>query len=67
LGDIILQEIQSSPAVPPLLLGEMDPAAYWESLKIRFLCSIDRDRAPQLRPLLADKLSVAEAYNCIYA
>jgi hypothetical protein len=44
----------------------VDIKLYWERIKMQFIVGLHRELVPQLRPNLANKLSVAAAYNSIF-
>ena len=67
IGQMLLGALRSTTFDPTPFLEEPDTLDYWQSIKMKFILGLDRELAPQLRPLLAEKLSIAEDYNTIFA
>jgi hypothetical protein len=68
IGTMFLNELQLKSFDPSPFLE--DPGLvrqHWESIKLRFILGFRRELVPQLRPLLANKLSVARLYNDIFS
>ena len=67
IGSLLLSELRTTTFDPTPFLDEIPTLDHWQTIKMKFILGIERELVPQLRPHLADKLSVAEDYNAIFA
>jgi hypothetical protein len=68
IGSMVSNEIENATFDPTPFMDGTAPRGkkYWKRIKLNFIVGLNRSVVPQLRPHLAEKLSVATAYNRIF-